>query len=78
MYKQMICHTIFSSSCSSSRIQVVYEMKSSGDLNFHDMVEKYCLLQNWGRRRMLPKDILAMLLIIFPAGTFMEKIHKEK
>lgn len=53
-------------------------MKSLGDLNFRDMVEKYCLLQNWRGKRMLPRNILATLLIIFPAGTFMDKIHKEK
>lgn len=53
-------------------------MKSSGDLNFHDIEEKEFLLKNWGGRRMLPRNILAMLLIIFPAGTLRSTKKNER
>lgn len=42
------------------------------------MVEKYCLLKNCVGGRMLPRSILAKMLIIFPAGTSMDKTHRGK
>lgn len=53
-------------------------MKSSGDMNFHDMVDKYCLLQNSGGRRTLPRNILATLLIIFSCFYFSIWIKSTK